>query len=276
MKKHSIVLLLAGIFSVGLSFAQKREIVLQGTYNFRDIGGYKTKDGKYIKWGKIYRSAVLSNLTSEDLQLLQVLGIGSVIDFRGPKETSIFPDKIPARSNYVTLVAGSENDEPDDWESTAKEMMHTTEKQSDDGAIAYYKNIQSFGERYRPMFDLLLSNAPDSAVVFHCAGGKDRTGIAAALIEYVLGVDEKHIMEDYLVTNKYRQRYNEEIAQLLHLKYGVPIARAQLYGLAKPAFLEASFNEIKKKYGSMDHFVTTELGLDQSKIDQLRAMYLTY
>lgn len=271
-KKYSIILV--GLFSVTISFAQKREIELQGTYNFRDIGGYKTKDGKHIKWGKIYRSAVLSNLTSEDLQMLEALKIGTIIDFRGPKEVAVFPDKIPAQTMYQELTAGSESDEPDDWAEMATEMKKTSEKETDMGAINYYKNISAFGERYKPMFETLLRTAPDSAVVFHCAGGKDRTGIAAALIEYVLGVDKKEILQDYMVTNQYRKRYNEEIAQLLHLKYGVPLARAQKYGLAKQAFLEASFKEIEKQYGSLDGFVKTELDLDKTKIDQLKRLYL--
>lgn len=274
MNKYSIVFILVCLFLCNISFSQKREIILQGTYNFRDIGGYKTKDGKHIKWGKIYRSAVLSNLTNEDLQLLQVLKIGNILDFRGPKEIAAFPDKIPANTAYDELPAGSENDTPDDWKDMAEDMKKTSVVESDAGAIQYYKNISAFGKRYRPMFDQLLLIQPDSAIVFHCAGGKDRTGIAAALIEYVLGVDKKDIVADYIITNQYRKRYNEEIAQLLHLKYGVPLERAQQYGLAKAEFLEASFDEIQKQYGSMDNFVQKELGLNKAKIDRLKQLYL--
>lgn len=262
------------LLTAGAAYAQQREIILQGTYNFRDIGGYQTQEGKQIKWGKIYRSAVLSNLTIEDLQLLEVLKIKTVIDFRGPKETAVFPDKIPNNARYVQLAAGSKNDEPDDWAAMAEDMKTKSELETDREALTYYKNIKSFGKRYKPMFDELLKLSPDSSIVFHCAGGKDRTGLAAALIEYVLGVSKQQILEDYVITNQYRKRYNEAITELLHLKYGVPQPRAALYGLAKPEFLEASFRQIEQQYGSLDRFVQTELGLDKEKIEQLKKLYL--
>lgn len=270
----SILALVSCSFFTQKTYAQNREVILQGTYNFRDIGGYKTTNGKHIKWGKIYRSALLSNLTTEDLQLLEALKVGTVIDFRGPKEVAAYPDKLPNKTNYIELAAGSEQDMPDDWADMAQGMKRTTEAESDKGAIAYYHNIDSYAKRYKPMFEQLLQLSPDSALVFHCMGGKDRTGLAAALIEYVLGVDKKQIVEDYLLTNEYRQRYNAEIAQLLHLKYGVPAERAAQYGLAKPAYLETSFKSIEKQYGSLDRFVEQGLGLDAAKITRLRAMYL--
>ncbi len=251
-----------------------REIILQGTYNFRDIGGYTAADGRHIKWGKIYRSAVLSNLTAEDLQLLQLRRIGTVLDFRGPVEVALAPDKLPESSRYLELPAGSETDGPDDWKGMAEGMLRHTEAESDQGATGYYRNIASFGKRYKPMFDALLNTPGDSALVIHCAGGKDRTGIAAAFIEYALGVDRKQILEDYVLTNKYRERYNAEIASLLHLKYGVPLERAGAYGLAKPGFIEATFSEIDKQYGSMQQFLETEMGLNEERLNKLRSLYL--
>ncbi len=251
-----------------------RDIVLQGTYNFRDIGGYKTADGKRIKWGRIYRSALLSNLTKEDLQILEALKVKMVIDFRGPLEIAAYPDKMPINAEYIELPAGSKNDAPDDWAGMAESMKLSSSVASDSGSINYYKHISSLGKRYKPMFEELLNADKDSAVIIHCAGGKDRTGIAAALIEYTLGVSDNDIVADYVYSNEGRKFYNEEIANLLHLKYNVPLDRAKNYGIAKPEFIEATFDEIRKQYGSVNNFLYIELGLDDKKIAKLKELYL--
>lgn len=274
--KATLLLLgfLAVLFSSPRLFGQQREVLLQGAYSFRDIGGYKTTTGKSIKWGKIYRSATLAYLSPEDQQILEQLRINIVADFRGPYEIKHAPDLLPKKIHYLPLGAGSETDGPDDWKDMAEVMKTKTMVQRDSEATAYYKDISSFGNRYKPLFDALLDLPKDSAIVFHCVGGKDRTGIAAALIEYALGVDRRQIIQDYVLTNKYRARYNAEIAQLLHLKYGVPKEIAATYGLAKSEFIEATFAEIDRQYGCVDKFLQKEMGLDPVKIKQLQTLYL--
>ncbi|MFT4205423.1 MAG: tyrosine-protein phosphatase [Chitinophagaceae bacterium] len=273
-RRESFLLVVVCIAACTIARAQEREVILQGTYNFRDIGGYPTKGGKKIKWEKLYRSAFLTGLTAEDLDILQSRKVARVIDFRGPKEIAFAPDKLPQGTQHIVLSAGSVNDGPDDWEDMANEMKTKTEDESEQGAYNYYRNVSSFADRYRPMFEQMLKLPQDSALVFHCVGGKDRTGIAAALIQYVLGVDYKDIMSDFELTNQYRARYNKEISELLVRKYGVSPDRAKLYGLAKAKFLQASFDALAKQYGSLDLFVKNGLGLDDSKIAKLKAMYL--
>ncbi|SEB04726.1 tyrosine-protein phosphatase [Pedobacter hartonius] len=134
--------------------------------------------------------------------------------------------------------------------------------------------IDSFKDRYRPIFDSLLTLNADSALLFHCTGGKDRTGTAAALIEYALGVDQGQIIDDYVLTNQYRKKYNKVIADMLVEKYKLPAKRVADYGIAKPAFMEATFDEITKKYGSVANFMKNELGLTDDKLALLRAKYL--
>jgi len=269
---YSCSLLIFG--TSALIYAQQREIPLNGAYNFRDLGGYKTKDHKTIKWGKLYRSAVLSDLTPDDLNKLTSLHISRIADFRGPVEVSYAPDKIPAGATYFALAAGSGTDGPDDWAAMAEEMKKNPVEVSDQGAIAYYRKIGSFKDRYKPLFDSLLTLNKDSALLFHCVGGKDRTGLAAAFIEYALGVEKKQIIADYVLTNTHRAKYNKMIADMLVAKYQLPAKRAADYGLAKPEFIEATFNEITKKYGSMDNFMKNELGLTEEKIVKLKSLYL--
>ncbi len=90
-------------------YAAPRAVILQGAVNFRDMGGYTTKDNRQVKWGKIYRSADISQLTDLDLRTLMALNIKMVCDFRGPAEIMAAPDRIPSGVERINLPAGSEN-----------------------------------------------------------------------------------------------------------------------------------------------------------------------
>ncbi|MFX6230656.1 tyrosine-protein phosphatase, partial [Acinetobacter baumannii] len=81
---------------------------LQGAVNFRDIGGYKTNDGKTIKWGKIYRAAEINKLTNQDALALEKRKITTDIDFRGLEESKKAPDALWNKANYIRCGAGSE------------------------------------------------------------------------------------------------------------------------------------------------------------------------
>lgn len=248
----------------------KREVKLQGAINFRDIGGYKTKDGREVKWGKIYRSAEINRLTDADLQKLEDLKIHYVLDFRGPAEVAAGADKIPNTSIRISLPAGSED--VGDRSKTFKSM--STAATGDSIMLPFYSNVEPFQKRYQPMFEALLNNANDSALVYHCTAGKDRTGIATALILYALGVDENIIMQDYLATNFYRKSDNGRMRQMLisnyHMKENVV---DDVLGV-KENYLNATFQAIRLKYGSIDHFLKKEMGLNKSKLKALRNKYL--
>src|SRR5882757_533401 len=153
MKYFSIALIviLPLFTSAQIADSARRQVKLEGAINFRDIGGYETKNGKHIKWGKIYRSAALNKLSESDLQKLQSLSIAYVADFRGPYEVQAAPDKLPAGATRISLPAGSENIGDSKY---MKNMM----KQMRNGSslINFYSNITSFKERYKPVFDELL------------------------------------------------------------------------------------------------------------------------
>ncbi len=259
----------------------KREIKLAGTYNFRDIGGYKTKDNKSIKWGKIYRSAKLTDLTSEDLIKLASLNIARIADLRSPAEIKFFPDKIPVKAKYFRvnkeIYTGdlTKDKVEDDWAAMANDMKQYTSQDTDESIIKYYKGLaHTFKDRYKEVFDSLLVLSSDSALVLHCTGGKDRSGVVTAMIEYVLGVDSAQIADDFVLTNKYRYDYNAKIANMLHEKYNVPMERASDYGISKAIYLQATFDEMRKQFGSLDNYVVSELGVDQTKKNILRQKYL--
>jgi len=269
----SIMLFLTMILVASTSFAQIadsaiREVKLQGAVNFRDIGGYKTKDGKKIKLGLLYRSAALNTLTDADLAKLEALHIKYDFDFRGPYEVKTAPDKIPTGTTRISLPAGSENV----GDSTYMKNMAKYMK-SDSFLISFYTVLTPFKDRYTPLFDSLLSNKTASPILFHCTAGKDRTGIAAALILYALGVDENTIYEDYEATNYYRRNENAKAIAQMTKYYGLDEKTATNLMGAKKEYIQATFATIKAQYGTMDHYLEKVLGLTKSKIATLKKYY---
>lgn len=238
----------------------ERQLPLSGGYNFRDIGGYRTSDGRYVKWGKILRSDDLSALTPGDLTYLASIPIRSVVDFRSKQEIDMAQDKIPLKDTkyyQLSIEPGNLNDlrnfvnlKSDDVEDKMKVMNEYFVTQED--AIAQWKE-----------FFRILQQDGDEPLVFHCSAGKDRTGMAAALTLLALGVPEQTVMDDYMLSNRYLTgKYKEYIDLYPQLK--------SLF-LVKPEFLQAGLDKMKKEYGSAEKFLTDKLGVD---IDQLRAKYL--
>ena len=268
-----IVLYFSMIIIASTSHAQiadssSREVKLQGAVNFRDIGGYATKNGKKVKMGLLYRSAALNTLTDADLAKLEALHIKYDFDFRGPYEVKTAPDKIPSGTTRISLPAGSENVGDSNYMKNMGKYM-----KSDSFLISFYTVLTPFKDRYTPLFDSLVSNTKASPMLFHCTAGKDRTGIAAALILYALGVDEQTIFDDYEATNYYRRNENAKSIAQMTKYYGLDEKIAQNLMGAKKDYIAATFATIRAKYGSIDVYLDKELGLTKKKINQLRTMY---
>ncbi len=250
-------------------FAAPRAVDLQGAINFRDLGGYLTKDGKQVKWGKIYRSADISKLTDKDLEVVATLNIKMVCDLRGQKEVDTAPDKVIPGSDHILLSAGSEN-----VGGAGSYMKYMTSPQRADSLIrSFYTRTDHLKAKYKPMFDQLLSLEPDKALMFHCTAGKDRTGVGAALILYVLGVSEETIMNDYELTNQYRKALNEQTVKMMTAQ-GMPESSARSMMAANPEYLKSAFASIASKFGSVDKFLKNEIGLTAEKKAELKKKFL--
>jgi len=246
-----------------------REIKLQGAVNFRDIGGYHTKNGKTVKMGLLYRSAALNTLTDADLTKLAALHIKYDFDFRGPYEVKTAPDKIPTGTSRISLPAGSENIGDSNYMKNMGKYL-----KSDSFMMSFYTVLTPFKDRYTPLFDSLLSNKTISPMLFHCTAGKDRTGIAAALILYALGVDEQTIFEDYEATNYYRRNENAKTITQMTKYYGLDEKIASNLMGAKKEYIAATFATIRSNFGTIESYLEKELGLNAAKINKLRKIYL--
>jgi protein-tyrosine phosphatase len=124
------------------------------------------------------------------------------------------------------------------------------------------------------MFGKLLNLPTDKSLVFHCTAGKDRTGIGAALILYSLGVPYETIMDDYKATNYYRTAENVKMEKMMVKAMNIDETVAKNVMAANPEYLDATFSQIKKQYGSVDNYLKTQIGLTNDDIKKLKKKFL--
>jgi protein-tyrosine phosphatase len=271
MKKAIIFFALMAIVSASMAQvadSAQRHVILKGAANFRDLGGYETADGHHVKWGEIYRSADISKLTDSDLAVLKGRNISYDVDLRGHREAAQAPDRLNPGTDYILLPAGS--DGMTDW---MKSITHAKGNAGDSLMVAYYSNIDSLALRYKPFFGKLLALPAGQSLVFHCSAGKDRTGIGSALLLYALGVPYQTIVNDYLASNYYRKNVNAQLMGQMTAMHIDPEVAKTMMGVKKED-LDATFTAITKRYGSVDVYLRTQIGLDDEKIALLKKKFL--
>jgi protein-tyrosine phosphatase len=183
--------------------AHERLLPLQGGRNFRDLGGYATEDGRHVRWGMLYRSGSMHDLTPADYAALQRRGIRIVCDLRDTRERSAEPVHWPTTGAPQVLSDDYALD-PRDFLPAAPMKDWTAYSARAAMTASYPKMLVQFRNQYRRMFaELLAGHAP---LAFNCSAGKDRTGIAAALLLTALGVPRQTVIDDYLLTNRYLAR----------------------------------------------------------------------
>jgi protein-tyrosine phosphatase len=250
-----------------------RKIVLDGTSNTRELGGYKTEDGRSLKWGVLYRSDKLSELTDADQEYLLQLGIKRVIDFRSSEEKQNEPDQLPSTLKYIEMPI-----EADGAIRPKVEAILKGDLNEDVGAILVETNrefISDFSGVYKGFIESLIEN--QEPTLFHCTAGKDRAGFAAALVLLAVGVPEKIVIEDYMKTNKYTEETIQDYINKINL-YSLGSVDAEilrpLLGVEE-RFIRAALDEIKQKYGSVENFIRDELKIRDESIIELKNFLLT-
>ena len=264
------------------AFSNVRIVHLDGTTNTRDIGGYLTSDMETVRWGQIIRSDKLSRLTDNDFRKLEEMGVKTVIDLRTNKENKQSPTvwKGDNPPEFFHFPVGDVNN---DWFRSQRSMMRKnrfTQEKSMEHMVEGYQMIADEGtSSYQQLMEVVLdeSNWP---ILIHCTAGKDRSGVAIALILEAMGVERETIMEEYLLTNKI-SRVEEKAAYLAKeskkasMGNRSPSASAWLPIVGVDAqMLEAFYASVDEDYGSMDAFLT-ELGVDQDARDALTASLTT-
>jgi len=260
----------------------RRYIDLQGTFNFRDIGGYRTKDNRMVKYNRIYRSDELSKLTPEDVKKAAQIGIKVIIDYRNEKERKNNEDvSIPGTrvvyldpgADLAALASSEYGEKLDIYDmskmtaSLAKFMM--TEQNRE------FVRSEKCQSAYKKMFQIILEES-NLATVQHCRGGKDRTGYGIALILLTLGVSREDVIEDYLLTNYYKKEKNEKsLRALMEKTQNADLVQAVRYFKeADESFLVTALDLIDNEYGGGVNYVQKILGITEGEIQKLKDLYL--
>jgi len=268
--------------SIGRDFAQTqktnyvRRLSFSGAKNFRDLGGYRATDGRSVRWGMLYRSDKLHNLTDADLKRLSALGLDRVIDFRSEREHAEEPDRLP-ESGATRAVHIPINDVSTViWYEEHEEFLKNI-REVDPAQYLTQTNVQ-LATRFTPEIQRFMHevlSARGKPVMFHCAAGKDRTGFAAALLLRIFGVPMKTILEDYLLTNQYYLPSKTwELLRLRLLKGAQYADVVRGFMEIQPAYLQAAFDAMEREHGSFEGYLQNALGTNEHDVENLRKVYL--
>jgi protein-tyrosine phosphatase len=237
-------------------------VTLDGASNLRDLGGYRTADGRVVRRGLVYRSAALAKLTEADLAVIAGLGLRSICDFRGRQESLRAPTlvrgvPIHALSIEPTVGAGL-RDILATKEATGEALFAVLER-------AYAAYALSSSAQYRAMLDLVLDGG--TPLLFHCSAGKDRTGFGAAILLTALGVPWDTVVADFQATNQLWRRDTVHSDDL-------PLLVRESLLRADPLLLTAAFDAARAQYGSLDTYLAEALGFGPTRRAQLQDLLL--
>ncbi|MAY37449.1 MULTISPECIES: tyrosine-protein phosphatase [Spongiibacter] len=254
-----------------------RKLPFEQAHNFRDLGGYLSGDGRYTRWGKIYRTDKLSSLSEQDQRYLQRLGVKRIVDFRSDEERNTAPHTLHPESRILIdpLPINVEAAQIERVTARLQEQNVSAEDMVEFLMSANRAMVTHFTDTYRNWIHSLLSD-DHYPQLFHCTAGKDRTGLAAALLLRALGVSEETVMEDYLATNHYTAaRIDEIIRQIQEMdvfKVEEPVIRTLFH--VQPQYINAAFEVIAERYGDIEAYLQDGLALDRFQREQLRDMLL--
>lgn len=254
-----------------------RLIPLQGIENFRDFGDYAAGQGR-LKKGVLYRAAHQAQATDEDLAWLAELNLATVVDLRRPNER----ERDPSRrwDGFAAQVIDN------DLGVTGEDPWHTFLRGSDltvESIQAYmleYYRRAPFKERHLDLFTRYFQALAQGAgpVLIHCAAGKDRTGILAALTHHIAGVSDDDVIDDYLLTNdpaRFERRGPKFIAVIAEATGRAPTEAAVRAAMGVEAdYLAAAFEVMKAQHGSLDGYLEQAVGLDAATREAVRAHIL--
>lgn len=241
-----------------------------GVVNFRDFGGHDTMDGRRVVTGKLFRSAHYHGVTEEDVAALEALGVKFLVDLRQQHEREQTPNRwAPPRTVFHYPA-----EPPAPPAQNGRPPEQTAEYGRSAMRAAYQR--YPYEARFIALFrDLFAGLAEDGGpVIIHCTAGKDRTGIACALVLDALGVDRETIFADYLLTNA-----NMDVAErrrLVRARLGAHLsdeAIAPLLGVERD-YLEAGLTLIEERSGSLTAYVQETLGIAPKMLDRMRGRLL--
>lgn len=248
---------------------RERVIPLSGGHNFRDMGGYPAANGRMTAWGKVFRSGTMAELADDDHAILENLGLRLICDFRTTRERRNRPSRLPPTATFEVWVR--------DHQSSSADLIQrmrepgVTAAKARDMMIELYRDLAyEQVPAYKAFFSRLSQG--HVPVTFHCSAGKDRTGVAAAILLDMLGVPRDVILEDYIFTDRFFDALNRILLSdptSNRLKDIAPEIYAPMLR-ADPAYLDAMFETIDARHGGSAGYLRDALELGDDALTAIR------
>ena len=255
--------------------SRDRRLPLEGAWNFRDIGGYPV-GGQRVRWGHLYRSSRLSELSDADCDRLRTLGITLVCDLRRAPGRLTAPSRLDF-GDPVVLHAPATTKAADEFDVLFASGEHR---------LPVYRTVLTEGYRQlaRDNCDSwskvvhALIDAPEGATIIHCSAGQDRTGMVIAILLLALGVAEQTVIEDYCLTASFGppKAEFEAMSTEAATKGNEPVGADELRKILEPTpeLLQASFEAMRDDHGSIEGYMRESLRLTGADISALRRRLL--
>jgi len=254
----------------------ERTFTLPGAVNLRDFGGYHTDDGRMVRRRRLYRSGALHALTPESQRAFtEDLRVHTICDLRRPEERDLEPTPFPfhaPRRVEIPIDPGS---------AIAMRAEFARSDVPLEQRISFMVAINAELARhhrddYARMFEALL-DIEDGGFLIHCAAGKDRTGFGCALILHALGVDERTVLEDYLLTNEVMD-FEGYVMPRIRARFGpdTDFDRETVMALAgvRPEYLRGAYAAIEEEFENVEHYLERAVGLDAAARGVLKARFV--
>ncbi len=229
--------------------------------NFRDMGGVCTVSNRSVKWNMIFRSDKLEGMTDKEWNTIKESGIKTIIDMRSFDETKISPDSCPEEFNYIHFPLVEDDLSFNNISSPAMQAF------AESVAEGYKNIVLSHGENLAGIINIISDSLDDGGVLFHCTSGKDRTGVVASLIYYILGVSDADIVADYQVSYTYNKlksdKFMSEFPQYNRYRSVVLSEAKNMYALLE------LYREI-----DIENYLVSR-GAEKSKLEKLKKILLT-
>ncbi|MEM7540431.1 MAG: tyrosine-protein phosphatase [Pseudomonadota bacterium] len=271
---HQVFYLQPRSGSAGLAVAL-RALPLAGGVNFRDIGGYQTADGRRVKWGRVFRSGHMSKLTRGDYDYLSQIGLKTVCDLRLPEEAANESAATPhgAKLEFVGIRPGVSD----------PRYFHRLFQSANDPQVIVEAMatmncslMLDMAPNYQRLLDMML-DAGNAPLLINCSAGKERTGVAVAILLTALGVPRETVLYDFMLSKTYFPVAAE--VERVKAKYEVtdssPAATALVMPLLETheTYLESAFAAMEAKYGNSANYLREMFGLDNETLAALKEIY---
>jgi protein-tyrosine phosphatase len=247
-----------------------RHLKFESVYNFRDIGGYPTREGYTVAWRKVFRCGEFRNMTQDDFKrLTSELGVVSVIDLRSGSELENNGKGLLEGSDikYCNIAFMTDDDDP---EANDNRYAHCTNMGEFYLEMARQKD---YGKRIIEALEV-IADPKNHPIVFHCAVGKDRTGMLAAVLLSLLGVAEKDIIEDYALSEPYMDELLARLKNNPPKSGGPPMDIPDYFWKAAPESMELFLSTLRREYGSISDYLAAQ-GAEMSLISRLKTALLS-